>query len=196
MSFFDSLRDRLRILFHPRAHDRELREEMDFHLGLESMQQIHRANTVNGADDAPFAARRRFGNLTYYREETRRASGLGGLDAVWQDARFAVRTFRRAPTFTLVVVATLAIGIGANTAIFSVFDALLLRPLPYRDPSRLMNVSLVAPLRGGAPGPDGVSWSVPKFNVFRSGQGVFQDLTLVFGSQFTIRVRDDAVRDA
>ena len=59
MSFFDSLRYRLRSLVDPRAHDRELREEMDFHLDLESMQQIHRADTVNGAEDAPFAARRR-----------------------------------------------------------------------------------------------------------------------------------------
>ena len=196
MSFFDSLRYRLRILIDPRAHDRDLRDEMDFHLDLESMQQTHRADDAGATADARFAARRRFGNITYYHEESRRASGLAGLDAIWQDARFALRTFRRAPTFTLVVVATLAIGIGANTAIFSVFDALLLRPLPYRDPSRLVNVSLVAPPRGGAPGPDGITWSVPKFTVFRSTPTVFRDLTLVFSSQFTVRVRDEAIRDA
>jgi putative ABC transport system permease protein len=196
MSLFDSFRYRLRILFAPRAHDRELREEMDFHLDLESMQRTHRTADARVASDAPFAARRRFGNVTYYHEESRRASGLVGLDAIWQDARFALRTFRRAPTFTLVVIATLAIGIGANTAIFSVFDALLLRPLPYDDPSRLVHVSLVAPARGSAPRSDGVSWSVPKFTVFRSAQTVFRDLTLIFESQFTVRVRDDAFRDA
>jgi putative ABC transport system permease protein len=196
MSLLDSLRYRLRALLDPRGHDHDLDEEIEFHLGLESMQQAHRAADDRTPADARYAARRRFGNVTYYREESRRLAGRAALDTIAQDVRFALRTFRRAPTFTLVVIATLAIGIGANTAIFSVFDALLLRPLPYRDPSQLVHISLVAPPRGAAPGPDGVSWSVPKFAVFRAAQTVFQDLTLIFASQFTVGLRNQAIRDA
>ena len=110
--------------------------------------------------------------------------------------RFALRTFRRAPTFTLVVIATLGIGIGANTAIFSVFDALLLRPLPFRGAE---SVDERQPHRAGArhaSTADEVCWSLPKFGVFAANQTAFEDATIVFGSQFTLRVDDDAVRDA
>jgi hypothetical protein len=73
------------------------------------------------------------------------------FDAIAQDARFALRTFRRSPTLTAVAVLTLAIGIGANTAIFSAVDALLLRPLPFPNPEQLMQVSLTVPARGTDP---------------------------------------------
>src|SRR5215207_1462390 len=195
MSLIDSIRYRLSILFRPREHDRELTEEMDFHLDLESMQRSHRARDARSVDDAPYAARRRFGNVTYYYEESRRATGFAWFDVLWQDVRFALRSFRRAPTFTVVVVATLAIGIGANTAIFSAFDALLLRPLPFREPDRLMNVSLTAPPRGSIEAHDHLYWSGPKFAVFREAQTAFQDVTHIFRSQFTLRIGGDAARE-
>ena len=145
MSFVHALRHRLRVLLNPRAHERELAEEMEFHMGLEAMQQEHAAHGALSHDDARVVARRQFGNMTYYREETRRVTGIAWLDGVGQDVRFALRTFRRAPTFTAVAVVMLALGLGANTAIFSVVDAVLIDPLPFPDAERLLSYNHQAP---------------------------------------------------
>jgi putative ABC transport system permease protein len=138
MSLLAALRHRLRTFIRPSAHARELREEIDFHLSLETIDQ-----TV-GADrsplDASYAARRRFGNVTRYTEETREMSGLGFFDMLGQDARFAFRTFRHAKAFTAIAVLTIALGIGATAAIFSVVDAVILKPLPYPDAGRVLMV--------------------------------------------------------
>jgi predicted permease len=189
MSMLDSLRYRWRVWTSPRAHEVELAEEMEFHVGLETMQGEH-----SGAAAPRDAARRRFGNRTYYREETRRVSGVGGFDAVVQDIRFALRTFRRTPTFTVVVVLTLAVGIGANTAIFSAVQTLLLAPLPFRSPERLMSVSLTVPATSVSGARDDLVWSYPKVEAFRDSQSGFSDLTAWFDTQFTIRIGDDAFR--
>src|SRR3954468_4310906 len=138
MSLIAALRHRLRTLLRPEAHARELREEMDFHLSLDAMDQS--TGTDGSTNDAPYAARRRFGNVTRYAEETRNVSGLQFFDVLRQDARFAFRTFRQAKGFTTVAVTTIALGIGATAAIFSVIDALILKPLPYPDADRVVMV--------------------------------------------------------
>ena len=79
MSLIDAIRHRIHVLTRPREHERELEEELEFHLGLERMQQEHAAHGAISADDARFVAQRQLGNLTYYKEETRRAAGLGLL---------------------------------------------------------------------------------------------------------------------
>ncbi|HTJ22190.1 MAG TPA: ABC transporter permease [Gemmatimonadaceae bacterium] len=138
MSVLAALRHRLRTLLRPAAYARELREEIEFHLSLEAMEQSR--GPEGSMDDAPYAARRRFGNVTRYSEETREMSGLGFFDVLRHDARFAFRTFRQAKGFTAVAVATIALGIGATAAVFSVVDALILKPLPYPEADRVVMV--------------------------------------------------------
>ena len=195
MSFFDALRFRLRAIARPGEHARETTEEMAFHLALDAMQLAQDTRDPVPPEEARYAARRRFGNPTYYGEEARRMSGLSWLDTLGQDLRFAVRTFRRAPGFTAVAVLTLALGIGANTAIFSAVNALLLRPLPFPQPGRLMNVTLTVPRRGNFPPRDDVNWSAPKFEALRGMQHVFAQTTLWTGEMMTIRSGDQTLRD-
>jgi putative ABC transport system permease protein len=124
---------RLRALLGPGRHAREVGEEIDFHLSLDATHQRF-------GPDGRWLARRRFGNIGRYQEETRAMSGLGFFDQLGQDARFAFRTFRHAPLFTAVGVLTIALGIGATAAIFSVVHSVVLRPLPYPDADRIVMV--------------------------------------------------------
>ncbi|MDQ6830060.1 MAG: ABC transporter permease [Gemmatimonadota bacterium] len=191
MSLLDGLRHQLRVLLRGRSYDRELDEELEFHLSLDEMQAGHRGLS---SDDARFFARRRFGNVTYLKEETRRMAGFSLIDAARQDLRFAIRTLRRAPGFTLTAVLTLAIGIGAVTAIFSAVNTLLLRPLPFREPDRLMQLSLITPAAEGRPSRDDMVWSFPKFVAFRDEQKVFEDLGLYEPMQSSLTGDGDAER--
>jgi putative ABC transport system permease protein len=99
-------------------------------------------------EDARYAALRKFGNVTRVKEETWELWSLVWLERLWQDVRFGLRMFRKNPVFTAVAVATLALGIGANTAIFAVIDAVLLRPLPYPDQGRVVWVTELMPQSG------------------------------------------------
>ena len=127
MSWLDGLRHRLRAVLRPGAYQAELDEEMRFHLELEAMQE-------GDAD----RARRRFGNRTWYAEETRQTTWLRMMDVLRQDAGYAWRSVARTPGVTLVVVATLALGVGLNASTFAVLDALFLRPPSgVRDPGEL-----------------------------------------------------------
>lgn len=132
MSWLDGMKHRLRTVFAARAYETELDEEMDFHVELDALQQgdVH-------------SARRRFGNRLFYREETRRQTWLATLDVLRQDAGYAWRSITRAPGMTLMVVLTLALGIGVNGAVFTVLDRLYLRPpAGVNDPSTVQRVWL------------------------------------------------------
>src|SRR5438128_7662333 len=108
--------------------DQELRSDSDLEAGE------HREPGLSSEDGAP----RAFGNATLLKGDVRATSGWTWLETVSNDLRYATRTLRNNPAFTAAVVLTLALGIGANTAIFSVCDAVLLKPLPYSDPDRIV----------------------------------------------------------
>jgi hypothetical protein len=107
------------------------------------------------------------------------------LETILQDLRFALRTLARQPGFTAIAVLTLAIGIGANAAIYSVVNATLLRPLPYQDPDRLMRVSMTAESVRGRPPEEDMVWSYPKYQTFRKLQNIF-DASLYRAGNFNL----------
>lgn len=131
---------RLLFLFRRGRFDRDLEEEMRFHLEMKAQQ-----NREGGMDpeEARYAARRRFGNLTRLREISRAAWGWTLLEDLLRDLAHGARWMRRSPGFTAVVVLTMALGIGAAVAVFSVADSLLLRPLPYEDAGRLVTLGSI-----------------------------------------------------
>src|SRR6516162_6146791 len=122
-----------------RRRDRELEEEIQAHLAMAARDRIERGETAESAEQT---ARREFGNVALVQESTREMWGWRWAERLWQDVRYAVRGMRRAPAFGGVAVASLALSIGPNTAIFSLVDALLLKSLPVRDPSSLYLVTL------------------------------------------------------
>lgn len=128
------------------ALDNDLANDIELHVEL-----IARDLEAEGMthEEAMHAARRRFGNVTAIREKSRDAWGFPGLEAVLQDVRYAVRGLARSPGFTVTVILTLALGIGANAAMFGVVDRLMFRPFPYmRDPATVHRVYLYTAYQG------------------------------------------------
>jgi predicted permease len=126
---------RLTALAGRRRKHRDLRDEIDFHLAMRQ-REFERAGISPAA--ARLAARRQFGNTTVFKERTDDMWRFPSFDSFVQDVRYAFRSLVRAPGFSVVAILVLAIGVGANTAMFSLVDAMLLRGLPYADSDRLM----------------------------------------------------------
>src|SRR5262245_19368608 len=126
MSFFDAIRHRLRSALRPDAEQRDRDEEFAFHQSL----------------DAPELARREFGDATYLSEEVRWMGATRWIDAIRQDARYGLRALKRSPVFALVAVLSIALGIGANTAVFGIIHTVMLSELPLPRPRELVLLHL------------------------------------------------------
>jgi putative ABC transport system permease protein len=131
------LKAELSLLFRRRDLENDLQRELQSHIDLEAEQQQQAGASE---DEAHYAARRAFGNATLVAEDVRESWSLAWLEHFFRDLRYGARALRKSPGFTAVAVLTLALGIGANTAIFSAIDALMLRPLPFTASDQLVRI--------------------------------------------------------
>ena len=128
---------RLRALFRRSSLERDLADELDFHIEQQTQKHLRSGHS---ADEAARLARLDFGAVERAREQCREASGVEAMDSTMKDIRYACRLFRKSPIFTVLAVLSLALGTGVNTAVFSVVHAVLLKPLPYAAPDRIISI--------------------------------------------------------
>jgi len=128
---------RLHYLFHRNREAAELREEMRLHLDLRARQLEERGIP---AEEARYMAQRNFGNVAATEDRSRAEWGFASWERLAQDIRLAARSLRKTPGFTAIAVLTLALGLGMNTAVYTVVDAVMLRALPYPEPARLISL--------------------------------------------------------
>src|SRR5690242_16648682 len=177
--------NRIAAVVRSRKLERDLDEELQLHIELKTQ-----ANIAAGmaAEEARYAALRAFGGVEQKKEECRDADRLRWLEDIIQDLRYGLRQLRRNPGFTVVAVITLALGIGANTAIFSLIDAVMLKSLPVHDPSRLVIFNWTAHKRWNGSvetssfgdctvqetaNPAGCTFPYPYFELMRSDKDLF-----------------------
>lgn len=177
MSFPGELRRRLQMLFHRNRFQHDLDEEMRLHMELRREQQM-----AAGADpeSARLRALRRFGNAVRIREESQRAWGWEWLEALLQDAGYGMRSMLRTPGVTAIALLSLALGIGANTAIFNFLNAVMLRTLSVKDPQQLVKLGTENSTGITSTFAETELYSYPFYREFRSKNQVFSDTAAYF----------------
>lgn len=163
--------------------DQEWREEMDSHVQMLTDSFVAQGLTPR---EARSAALRQAGNLTARREEIYRMNGIQWLDSISGDVRYAVRGLRNHPSFTAVAVLTLALGIGANTAVFSVVNSVLLKPLPFPHAEELVDLAQVAPGAGGVISSRGLGLSTSMYFTYTEQNRSFQSMGVWTSSPVTV----------
>jgi predicted permease len=186
MNWVNRLRRRFLILVRKDKVEEEMDREMRFHLEAETRENVRLGMT---AEEARRAALVSFGGVERFKEQSRDERGGRLLDDLAQDVRYTLRSLRKRPRFAFLAVSTLALGIGATTAIFSAVNAVLLQPLPFRQPDRLMRVSLLMPESRGLSS-NGTRlemiWSYPKYRLFRESQDILEGTSTYFRRQYTL----------
>ena len=185
MSWASVVAARLRGLFGHKRLERELDDEVRFHLEMQIEDNLKAG--MNPAE-ARYAALRSFGGIEPMKERYRERRAFALVETMTQDVRYAVRTLRKSPGFTTTSVATLALAIGANTAMFSVLNAVLLRPLPYRSPEQLAMLWSEVPSQNLREGRSAY-WNVEQW---RSQSESFADMALFDGVSSTLTSADRA----
>ncbi|HLK62218.1 MAG TPA: ABC transporter permease [Bryobacteraceae bacterium] len=162
-----------------KRRESDLERELGAHLELETTEQQEAGVPP---DQARSSAQRAFGSTAFYKESVREAWGWMFLDRLKQDLRYALRGMRKSPGFTITAVLSLALGIGANTAIFSLIDALMLRWLPVRNPQALVQVTMLRPSTDPLE-----SFSYPLAMALSEHHEVFSNLCGFAGASFPVR---------
>jgi predicted permease len=170
---------RLRLWLGWRRFDVGLRDELEFHRS--EIQRDLEARGMPAGAAAP-ESRRRMGNVTLTREDARQIWISRWVDAAFQDVRYALRTFRRHAAFSIAAIVTLALGIGANSAIYAIVDGAILRSLPYDHPERLVHIRLRNHISGRVS--DGMS--TRDFLDWRERNTVFDTVALEIGGRLTL----------
>ena len=173
MAWWKTLRDRIRAWRDSDAVHREIDEEMRFHLDMRAEENVRRGMSP---EDARREAEKRFGRFTRIKEMGYEVRGGGFMETFWQDLRYGGRMLRKHPGFTFIAVLTLALGIGVNTALFSVVNAVLLRPLPYAEPKRLVQLYEA----NAQMGYDRFSFSLANFVDHRDQQSGFEQMAAYY----------------
>jgi putative ABC transport system permease protein len=172
---------RLRALFRRNAVDSELREELRFHFDHQVERFIQSGLPLR---EARRNAGLIFGGAEQIKEECRDARGIHIIETLAQDVRYTFRMLRKSPGFTAVVIMTLALGIGANTALFGILDAVLLRPLPFKNSDRLVDMTEYSPRKV-----DSAGVSFPDYLVWKQENTVFEETA----AYFLVRASNDVV---